>query len=326
MKISFIIPVYNLEQYLPECVSSIIDQGETDIQVLLIDDGSTDGSSGICEQLSAAHSCIRVIHQKNRGAAAARNTGLDYAEGEYVAFVDGDDRLSPGSIPVLLEWARTGGADLCFLDAVRFYPDGRRIPLAELIIRDRIRGKDRVDVARHLATRPKFSGSACTKLFRKTFLEKNHLRFPAERRHCEDVTFCRDCILRAESFDCLDIPYYEYRQMREESVTATFAEKGFYDLFQFVEDTARMLTVNRKAKDFISGCMMSAAAYEYVILIWHFGCLPWKKRKKARETIKPYTWVLSFSENRLFRLAGLLTKLVGFSVTSWLLDLYKRAK
>lgn len=324
-KISFLIPVYNVEEYLPECVNSILHQGQTDIEVLLIDDGSTDGSGALCDGFAAQNDCVRAIHQKNTGAAAARNNGLDHAEGEFIAFLDSDDRIAPGSIRHLLAWIDNGGADMCFLEAIRFFPDGRRVPLGDNILREEVRGKCPESVCRHLAARPKFAGSACTKIYRSAFLRENRLRFPTDRRHGEDLSFCRDCILRAKSFDKLDMPYYEYRQGRRGSATATVSENSFWDILRFVSETADRLTTDKKAGDPASGYMMSAAAYEYSLLIWQYSYLPRETKARAMKEMKQYAWVLDFAGHRLVKLVAVASRVAGFRMTSRMLACYKRS-
>lgn len=100
--ISVIVPVYNVEEYLPQCVDSILSQDHPDLEVILIDDGSTDHSGGICDQFAARDSRVRVIHQTNAGAAAAKNAGLRIATGTYLSFVDSDDYLEPNAYGFML--------------------------------------------------------------------------------------------------------------------------------------------------------------------------------------------------------------------------------
>ena len=92
--ISIIIPVYNTEKYLRRCMDSILNSAYKDFEILLINDGSTDSSPAICEEYSRQDSRIKVIHQKNQGVSVARNTGLDYCQGEWIVFVDSDDFIS----------------------------------------------------------------------------------------------------------------------------------------------------------------------------------------------------------------------------------------
>ena len=109
--ISVIVPVYNVEAYLPQCVDSILHQDYPDLEVILIDDGSTDHSGEICDRYATADSRIRVIHQKNGGAAAAKNAGLRIAAGEYLSFVDSDDYLEPNVYGFMLETLLDNQAD-----------------------------------------------------------------------------------------------------------------------------------------------------------------------------------------------------------------------
>lgn len=109
--ISVIVPVYNVAAYLPQCLDSILSQEYEALEVILIDDGSTDASGAICDQYAAKDSRIQVIHQKNGGAAAAKNAGLRVAVGEYLSFVDSDDFLEPGAYRYMLETLQECGAD-----------------------------------------------------------------------------------------------------------------------------------------------------------------------------------------------------------------------
>ena len=100
MKLSFIVPVYNVEEYLEGCIDSLLNQGleDQEYEILLVDDGSTDRSSAICDGYAARYANIRVIHQENRGLAEARNTGLNHVDSEYICFLASDDALLIGGI------------------------------------------------------------------------------------------------------------------------------------------------------------------------------------------------------------------------------------
>lgn len=104
MQLSIIIPVYNVEQHLVRCIQSVLAQGLTNYEVILVDDGSTDQSGTLCDALQSEHSCIRTIHQANGGLSAARNTGIGIAKGAYITFVDSDDELSPNTLKSNLDY------------------------------------------------------------------------------------------------------------------------------------------------------------------------------------------------------------------------------
>lgn len=110
-KVSIIVPVYNIALYLDECVSSLAGQTYRDLEILLIDDGSTDNSGARCDRWAESDPRIRVIHKVNGGAAAARNTGIDAATGDYICFVDGDDAVEPDYVGHLLQTLENAHAD-----------------------------------------------------------------------------------------------------------------------------------------------------------------------------------------------------------------------
>jgi len=109
--ISVIIPVYNIAAYLPQCVESVLSQDHRELEIILVNDGSTDGSGEICDRYAALDSRVRVIHQTNSGAAAAKNAGLRMATGTYLSFVDSDDYLEPDVFGYMLQVLKSTGAD-----------------------------------------------------------------------------------------------------------------------------------------------------------------------------------------------------------------------
>jgi len=114
MKISYIIPVYNVCEFLNRCVQSLLGQGlpSDEYEIILVDDGSTDGSSAICDDLASTISSIRAIHQENKGASAARNAGIRAAKGDYIWFVDADDFIESNSVSSLLSYAFANNLDI----------------------------------------------------------------------------------------------------------------------------------------------------------------------------------------------------------------------
>ena len=121
--ISVIIPVYNVEKYLAQCVDSVLTQTCTDWEAILVDDGATDSSGRMCDEYVLQDPRIRVIHKENGGLSAARNTGLRAARGEYVYFLDSDDYIEPNTLALLLETAEREQADVVFFDGYVFFDE-----------------------------------------------------------------------------------------------------------------------------------------------------------------------------------------------------------
>ncbi len=115
-KVSIIVPIYNTVQYLNICIESILQQTYADFELILVDDGSTDGSDALCDQVNDAR--VKVIHQKNQGVSAARNTGLKKAVGQYIMFVDSDDTIEPNMLECLYNNALKKNADIIICGAV----------------------------------------------------------------------------------------------------------------------------------------------------------------------------------------------------------------
>ena len=111
--ISIIVPVYNVEPYLRKCLDSILDQTYRDLEILIIDDGSTDGSGAICDEYAGKDDRIKVFHTENNGLSAARNLGLSKAQGKFVGFVDSDDWIEPDMFGVMHTRLNKSGADMC---------------------------------------------------------------------------------------------------------------------------------------------------------------------------------------------------------------------
>ena len=129
--VSIIIPVYNIEEYLPRCLESVLGQSYENLEVILVDDGSTDQSGKICDYYASQDKRIQVIHKKNEGVSIARNTGLDIATGEFIGFVDGDDLVEKDMIKILVQNSLKYEADIsiCQMDTINV--DGTIDPMYE---------------------------------------------------------------------------------------------------------------------------------------------------------------------------------------------------
>ena len=193
-KISVIVPIYNAEKYLERCVKSLIAQTFHDIEILLIDDGSTDASSILCTRLKKEDSRIRILHKPNGGLSSARNAGLLAASGAFIGFVDADDTVSPTFFETLFQKIEQYHCDFVFCDLIRIesgkpptlrsaslhggYYDKRKIKrcvFPQLIMRD------------NLEYGPLLSVCVC--LYRTSFLKEYDLRFDETVRYSEDNLF-----------------------------------------------------------------------------------------------------------------------------------------
>lgn len=127
-KVSVIIPVYNVEKYLRECLDSVVNQTYKNLQIIVVDDGSTDSSGKICDEYADKDNRITVIHQENAGAANAKNTGLDNVNGDYIAFIDSDDYVALDWIQVMVATLEEYSADIVECGLKKLYKDGTSVP------------------------------------------------------------------------------------------------------------------------------------------------------------------------------------------------------
>lgn len=187
--VSVVIPVYNVEQYLCECVDSVLNQTMQDFEIILVDDGATDSSGMICDQYAQQDPRIRVIHQSNGGLSAARNTGLDAASGTYVYFLDSDDYIVSHALEQLRELAEKEDANVVFFDASVFFTDCEPDPNVYQYHRSRDYGaKAGRQMLLDLLETDEYRTAVPLMLFRRTYLLAQNLRFRPGILH-EDELF-----------------------------------------------------------------------------------------------------------------------------------------
>ncbi len=223
-KISVIVPVYNVERYLARCVDSILAQGYANLDVILVDDGSSDGSGALCDAYAARDPRIRVIHKENGGLSSARNAGLDAAEGEYLAFADSDDWIEPEMYGTMLSLMEQYNAQV--VCAGRYDVDGGTGEKAVgLCPREEccITGEDLVG---RIFLWDSCDSSACDKLWRRDLF--GSFRFP-QGMVSEDVATIYRILLNAERAVLCPKPFYNYyHRPGSISMETVISEKTFH--------------------------------------------------------------------------------------------------
>lgn len=211
--ISVIIPVYNVEQYLRKCVDSILCQTHRNLEIILVNDGSTDHCGAICDEYASLDSRICVIHKVNGGLSSARNAGLDIASGDYYSFVDSDDWLEPDALAYLLTQAEEHSAEITVCGRIDEY-EGKSVPSAW----DEPALLNKEQAILHLLTDPVMQSYAWNKLWKKSVFAG--IRFP-EGRNYEDVAVIHRAYERAERILCLPGAKYHYLQRSNSIVRNT---------------------------------------------------------------------------------------------------------
>ena len=206
------------------------------------------------------------------------------------------------------------------MQAVKTFPDGSSCPMGDGLDREHIRGKSREEVLRFLAGCAKFPGSAWAKLWKRQFLLDNGLKFPGDRRLSEDLIYCLDAFLLAKDFDCLEFPFYLYRQGRSGSITNEINARYYFDTGLFVEEVCRRFPDDSTAEGTLA---LSYGAYEYGILLWQALLLPEADREKAWEWLRKYRRVLGFGKSQKTKMIYTASRIAGLKNTAKLLDFYQ---
>lgn len=225
--ISVIVPVYKVEQYLPACVDSILAQTFRDFELILVDDGSPDNCGAMCDAYAERDSRVKVIHRENGGLSAARNSGIEAAQGFYITFIDSDDLVSESFLEILYDAANQSNSEIA-ISFPKPFPDGQTPDTA---LR---RSGDQKTFNGSEAVMKLYQGSrmvpvnACAKLFQAALL--TDMRFPEGRLH-EDQAYVPIACYRANRVTWVSSPLYFYRD-RPESITRTkFSLKRYDDIW-----------------------------------------------------------------------------------------------
>ena len=204
--LSVVVPAYNVEDYLDECLSSILTQSYDDLEVIVVDDGSTDRTAAIAAGHASADRRVRLHQQENAGLGATRNVGIDLARGELLAFADSDDVVLPGAYRALAESLDSSGSDFAVGSVHRLR--GRSTYLTPLMRENHQRRRDGI----HIDEQPLLLADcfAWNKLFRRSFWDRAGLRFPVSTRYEDQPTITR-AFVETTRFDSLADPVYGWR-------------------------------------------------------------------------------------------------------------------
>ena len=306
-QISIIVPVYNVEKYLRQCVDSLcMGLSALSCEIILVDDGSADHSASLCDAYAKKYHAISVIHQRHKGAAAARNAGIRAACGKYILFIDADDYVQDSAFRQLAD-KMEDCADLNFLQIQKFYPDGsvRRLDRMNDFW---LKGRGKEVCIEYLAGLAKFPGSACAKMVKRQLILSNHIFFE-EGMTAEDLVWTLKCILYASSFRFFDFPFYYYRQMRAGSVTSIKNVRRLEDLMYAIEQGVSL----GKSREFCRyrNEIYAMMAYEAEVWLLLYGGMDQTGRIIYEDTAKQLGRLLEYRRDRRTMGIRYLVRLIG---------------
>lgn len=276
--VSVIVPVYNTKPYLEECVQSILDQEfDQNYEVILVDDGATDGSAELCDELAARDRRIRVIHQENQGLSAARNAGMDAAQGRYYSFVDSDDVVRPGYLQKLYNACEKHDAYIAVCALEHVAEDGSSfdpIRYTEPTETGVFCGKDLLN--RFYAPNGIYYTVAWNKLYRAEIWKLLH--YPEGRIHEDDFVAHR-LFWRCDKVVCLPDILYHYR-LRSGSICRSGVKPASFDAVDGLADRYRFYVENNAERSVIDNAY-AACWHRYLFLCGQIRQDPTRELVKA---------------------------------------------
>lgn len=265
MQFSIIVPVYNVENYIRECLNSILNQSFTDYELILIDDGSTDLSGIICDEYAATDSRIRVFHKTNGGLSSARNVGISEAKGEYLIFIDSDDWIKEESLlGIYNSILKYNYPDVIETTMTNSFPDNsieqHDENFSEYIQKNGF-GYQQAQSWMSRITQDKWC--APKKILKKSFLISENLKFTVGRLH-EDIVWIPYVCYYAKSFGCYDKPWYFYRKNREDSITSSV---NFLNIISLIDNSKEILELyNKTNNSYVFNFLLESIKYLYYSL------------------------------------------------------------
>lgn len=318
-KASIIIPVYNVEKYLHQCINSVVCQSFSEFEIVLVDDGSTDASAGICDEYASRDTRIKVVHQLNGGLSRARNRGIKEAVGTYVCFLDSDDYWEDKYfLSELMKGA--SGNDLILFRLKKYVERSGRLIESIPPIKGEI-PKEKDKLLDYVVNHGQFIASACTKMVKRELLLENKIFF-REGVTSEDIEWSGKVLLYSRSVTFVDVSGYIYRQ-RENSITSTMTKRNVQDLKKNIINSIKNAEGILNKTDRLYTTYMAYMAYQLATLLLCAHNVQEDMYPEIRE-MRKYAYVLRYSHNSKVILFNVIRRIIGFKGLYYASGLYMR--
>ncbi|WP_443596824.1 glycosyltransferase [Agathobacter sp.] len=323
MKFSIIIPVYNAEKYLKECVDSILKQTYQHYEVILVNDESTDSSAFICDGYVEQDKRVKVIHKKNGGTADSRNVGLDNATGDYIMFMDNDDYWKSVDVLEKIEVKlKESRADVLMFDTMEYWQNKDEFSMSS----KKCERKEVVNQPKEIALKAIIGNgllyrAVWAKVVKADLIRENHLYFEKGIRN-EDTDWTAKMLLCAKSYDWHEDVFYVYRKgtgIAQTSKRVSYKEvKDLKDICEKYIDIAENLK-----SDMFQKIFCSYLSYPYSVLMGQVKLLSKTDRVKIGERdIKKNSYILKYDLDPSVKMVKKVYNVLGYNLTAFLLKLY----
>ncbi|OWK74506.1 hypothetical protein CBW16_03610 [Flavobacteriaceae bacterium JJC] len=318
---SIVIPVYNVEKYLSQCLQSVLGQSFQNYEIIFVNDGSEDHSLEIGEKFARRNDKITIINQENKGLSCARNTGVSYAKGNFIIFLDSDDywndsdfleelskviKKNPEVDIINFGWSKY------FQVKGEFVADSRHFSLTAA------KNENRKEVAKWLVENDLFVACAWNKCIRKAFITNHKLQFRHGVRS-EDMEWCGNILYLMPHMTCYNSKAYIYRQQRIDSITATVDKAHVQDIISMIKD-AQDLSQNLSTEN--RNIYLSFYAVQYLTLIYNIRSKKLRTDRQLYKETYDLRNILKYDLNKKVKVVRKVNAILGFRLTSILLYYY----
>jgi len=323
MFFSIIIPVYNVEKYLRECVDSIISQTFSDYEIILVDDGSVDSSPEICDEYSKKDKRIKVIHKINGGLSDARNEGLKIANGKYIIFIDSDDYVSANSFLQTLFDKCKNRPDVVLYKFKKYFEDKKEIVNCNFNFPIKVPNNEPANVINALVENDAFYCAAWTKCIKTSILKKNNIKFEIGITS-EDQEWYYHVINVVKKYEMIDCPFIVYRQ-RTGSITSSWTMKNLRDSLYVLEKWKTVFD-NSKLDNEMKKALNGSLAKLYCNMLIGYSRFENNQKRDLVIRVKKLSLLLKYRQNRRVKIIGKIYSIVGFAGTITILKLLDKIR
>lgn len=326
MKISIIVPVYNVEKYITQCIESIIAQTYENKEVLLINDGSTDKSELICKEYESKYPYIKLISKKNGGLSDARNVGIFYSTGDYILFLDSDDYWDCNFLHELVSMAEENNPDYIFFRHKCYYQKSNVVE--EIFInckREDVSGKDGNSCLKYILDKNNNYGwYACLCMISRSFILDNKLFFETGRNY-EDALWTPKVFLNARKVDYYDKAIYVYRLERDGQITSSLSYKNLVDSIYVARHWHETL-LNCNIDITLRNLILQNISTRFYVAIWFSGFINSCDKRRLIAYLRENNVLLQYCIGTKKKITKFLCYTVGFRITSLLFKYFLNFK
>lgn len=321
MKFSIIIPCYQVEEYLPECVESVLKQTYTDFELILVDDGSPDRVPEMCDEYVRKDSRVRVIHQKNAGLACARNAGITDAKGEYLICIDSDDYFSQNNILERIAEKTKSEVDVILYGYQKYFESNKNkgessVPFLTGVCSTR-------DMLRSVLETNSYCGTAWTKAVKLSILHKHNIEF-RPGMISEDIDWYLHLMCFAKTFDSINDVAIIYRQ-RSGSISHAPNINSMTDNLWILENWPNR--IKSIVEDSLTiDSLMSVMSYYYANDLILYASYPYQQVVPYKKRLKAQSYLMNFAVTPRALTIKKFYKLFGFEITIFLLKIMSKLK